>query len=146
MSKLSFNKHGLYVDFSDNGQYDSPDESVNQHRFKLVDGVVVDGWPDVTDENIMDEFNTEMESTSLIDFKDDQKKQIKSAAAQKIQALAWKIERATEQDAINGTTTILDVYADREAIRVASNAAEVAIDAESDQESIYEIVRQFRRS
>ena len=62
---------------------------------------------------------------------------VKREAAIRIEALAWKIERASEQDAINGTTTINDVYAEREAIRVKSNEIETAIDAETDDLTIY---------
>ena len=70
-------------------------------------------------------------------FKEHLKGNIKAEAARRIEALAWKIERATEQDAINGTTTINDVYAAREAIRAKSNEIEAAIDAETDDMTVY---------
>ena len=70
-------------------------------------------------------------------FKEHLKTNVKAEARSRIEALAWKIERATEQDAINGTTTINDVYAAREAIRAKSNAIEAAIDAETDDMTVY---------
>lgn len=70
-------------------------------------------------------------------FKEHLKMNVKQEAASRIEALAWKIEKATEQDALNGTTTINAVYAAREAIRVKSNEIEAAIDAETDDLTVY---------
>ena len=144
MSKLYFNKHGLYIGSTEFGDFDSPDESANQHRFKLVEGEVVDGWPGVADNDIMPLFNAEMEQNSFSDLKEETVSKIKMITRGKIEALAWKIERATEQDAINGTNTILDVYAEREALRVAGNAAEASILAATTIEEAEEAFNLFR--
>ena len=70
-------------------------------------------------------------------FKEHLKTNVKEEARIRIEALAWKIEKATEQDALNSTTTINAVYAAREAIRVKSNEIEAAIDAETDDLTVY---------
>lgn len=70
-------------------------------------------------------------------FKEHLKINVKQEARNRIEALAWKIEKATEQDALNGTTTLNDVYAEREAIRVKSNEIEAAIDAETDDLTVF---------
>lgn len=70
-------------------------------------------------------------------FKEILKVAIKAEAKTRIEALAWKIERATEQDAINGTTTVNDVYAEREAIRARSNAIETELDALTEDMDVY---------
>ena len=54
---------------------------------------------------------------------------VKSEAGERIAATDWKVDRARERDALNGTTTLKDVYAEREAIRTASDEAETAIAA-----------------
>jgi len=70
-------------------------------------------------------------------FKEHLKLNVKEEARIRIEALAWKIEKATEQDALNGTTTLNDVYAEREAIRAKSNAIEADIDAETDDLTVF---------
>ena len=70
-------------------------------------------------------------------FKEHLKTNVKEEARIRIEALAWKIEKATEQDALNSTTTINAVYAEREAIRVKSNEIEAAIDAETNDLTVY---------
>ena len=65
------------------------------------------------------------------------KRNVKAEARRRIEDLAWKIEKATEQDAVNGTTTINDVYAEREAIRAKSNEIEADIDAETDDLTLF---------
>ena len=70
-------------------------------------------------------------------FKAHLKMNVKEEARNRIENLAWKIERATEQDALNGTTTLNDVYAEREAIRAKSNEIEAAIDAETDDLTVF---------
>ncbi|NTS77345.1 hypothetical protein HR060_10760 [Catenovulum sp. SM1970] len=52
---------------------------------------------------------------------------IKQQAKQRIESLAWKVERANERIALNiagANAELLAVYAEREAIRQASNKAE----------------------
>tara|TARA_B100001287_G_scaffold178097_1_gene150172 strand:- start:392 stop:883 length:492 start_codon:yes stop_codon:yes gene_type:complete len=70
-------------------------------------------------------------------FKEHLKMNVKEEARRRIEDLAWKIEKATEQDALNGTTTLNDVYAEREAIRAKSNAIEADIDAETDDLTVF---------
>ena len=70
-------------------------------------------------------------------FKEHLKMNVKEEARRRIEDLAWKIEKATEQDALNGTTTLNDVYAEREAIRAKSNAIEADIDAETDDLTLF---------
>ena len=70
-------------------------------------------------------------------FKEHLKMNVKEEARRRIEDLAWKIEKATEQDAVNGTTTINDVYAEREAIRAKSNEIEADIDAETDDLTLF---------
>ena len=54
---------------------------------------------------------------------------IKFAAAAQIEATNWKVERATEVDAATGSSTLAAVYAERAAIRTASNTKEAALEA-----------------
>ena len=127
--KLNFNSAGLLSSADERGQYDMPDENANPFRYKLVNGEVKDGYPGVVDEEIMPLFNVDNEAFHFENSKQDMIKQLRNRAAAKIQALAWKIERANEQDALNGTSTINSVYAEREAIRVASNVTQAAINS-----------------
>jgi hypothetical protein len=128
-NKLNFNSAGLVSSADERGQYDMPDENANPFRYKLVNGEVVDGYPGVADADIMPLFNADNEAYHFDKTKADMIGQLRNRAASRIQALAWKIERATEQDALNGTSTINAVYAEREAIRVASNVAQASINA-----------------
>jgi hypothetical protein len=59
--------------------------------------------------------------------------------ATRIAATDWKIDRAKEQDAVNGTDTLSEVYAEREALRQRSNDIEVAIRSMTDSDSIYRV-------
>ncbi len=144
MLKISFNKHGLSTGLSETGEYQIP-EGGYPFRYKLVDGVVVDAWPDAADEEIMELFNAEMEINAILDRKEELVFRIKQITREKIESIAWKIERATEHDAINNTTTLLDVYAEREAFRVAGNAAETDILAAETANEAEEIFTAFRK-
>ncbi len=144
MKKLSFNKYGLSLGLSELGTHDLPNGGY-PFRYKLVDGVVVDGWPDASDEEIMDLFNAEMDANHILDRKDQLIVLVKEITRSKIESVAWKIERATEHDAINGTTTLLDVYSEREAFRVAGNAAEANILAGTTAEEAEEAFATFRK-
>lgn len=145
-NKLSFYESGLLkaADFS--GSYESPNPDANQFRYKLVDGEVVDGWPGVADDDIMPLYDEALSESIMLTIKNDLKIQIKLLAKQKIEALGWKIERALEQDALNGTTTVSDVYAAREAIRTASNDAETQLDSALTNEAAIAIVQAFAAS
>lgn len=145
-NKLSFYESGLLkvADFS--GSYESPNPDANQFRYKLVDGEVVDGWPGVADDDIMPLYDEALSESIMLTIRNDLKIQIKLLAKQKIEALGWKIERALEQDALNGTTTVSDVYAAREAIRTASNDAETQLDSALTNEAAIAIVQAFAAS
>jgi len=65
----------------------------------------------------------------LTDMQSAKVAQIKAEAAQRIRALDWKVERAKERDALNTSNTLESVLLEREAIRVASNEAEKAVNA-----------------
>ena len=77
------------------------------------------------------------ESFNQAAFKARLKLNVKMEAKLRIEDLAWKIEKATEQDTLNGTNTINNVYAEREAIRLKSNEIEAAIDAETDDMTVF---------
>jgi hypothetical protein len=53
MTKASFSEDGLvcWID-PDNGTHELPVESMLPHRFKLVEGVVVDKYEGVTDQKV----------------------------------------------------------------------------------------------
>jgi hypothetical protein len=106
-------------------------------RYKYADGAWTDAFPGVADDAFMAEYDILNTSWSLADAKSDKIPSIKRAAAGKINALDWKIQRATEQDAINGTSTLAAVYAEREAIRVASGTKEAALAAISNMDDIW---------
>jgi len=70
------------------------------------------------------------ESRKINSKKGIKKHQIKILAKDAIEALAWKINRAKDIDAVNGNTNALRaVYQEREDIRVKSNAAEAEVAA-----------------
>lgn len=70
MTKASFSEDGLicWID-NENGQYDLPVESVLPHRFKLVDGEVVDKYNGVTDQKVkeIDHEKAMQEAAELVD-------------------------------------------------------------------------------
>ena len=55
---------------------------------------------------------------------------VKEQAAQQIEAIAWKIERAQEREALGLDSDLLDVYQEREDIRQWSNEEEIRITEE----------------
>lgn len=50
--KLHFAYEGAPAEVLDNGEYDAPIESSLPHRFDLVDGVVVDKYNGVSDDEV----------------------------------------------------------------------------------------------
>lgn len=50
--KLHFEFEGAIAEIGDFGKYDAPIESVLPHRFELRDGVVIDKYDGVTDEEV----------------------------------------------------------------------------------------------
>lgn len=125
---LQFDDYGLCVGTSPFGTHASPDPEKNPFRWKLdEDGVVVDAFPDIDDEDLMSAYNDVKLANDLRRNKEFMVKQVKQAAAGFISATQWKVERALERDAINGTSEVNDIYAEREAIRQASNQQEARI-------------------
>ena len=112
------------------GDYKLPVASLLGHRFQLVDGRVVDRYDGVSDDEVkkIDEERTQQkQADELQAARDALVIQVKTEAGQRIANLNWKVDRARERDALNGTDTLQGVYAEREAIRTASNEAETAI-------------------
>jgi hypothetical protein len=112
------------------GDYKLPVASLLGHRFQLVDGKVVDRYDGVSDDEVkkIDEERTQQkQADELQAARDALVIQVKTEAGQRIANLNWKVDRARERDALNGTDTLQVVYAEREAIRTASNEAETAI-------------------
>lgn len=125
---LQFDEYGLCTGESEFGTHASPDPDKNPFRWKLdEDGIVVDAFPDVSDEDLMDAYSALRIENDLKRNKEFMVKQIKQAAAGFIAATQWKVERALERDAINGTSEVNEVYAEREAIRQASNQQEARV-------------------
>ena len=125
--KPTLNKFG-YVTSDSGGDIDAPEgvEGAEIFRYKRVDDAWVDAFPD--DASFMNSYNALNESWALAEQKVNLIAVIKAEAARQIEATAWKIEKATEVDAANGSNTLAAVYAERAAIRAASNAHEEALD------------------
>jgi len=102
----------------------------NGRRYKRVDNAWVDAFPGVADgESMMLAYAVLNEGWGVAASIASTMPIIKRTAAAKIQASAWKVERATEVDAATGSSTLAGVYAERAAIRAASNAKETALAA-----------------
>ena len=128
-NKISFPHSNDWGVISPDGEYDLPIKSILGHRFKLVDGAVEDRYNGVTDKQVKTldaKKAAEMDSANLELAKQDLVFRIKTDAADRIAATDWKVERAKERDALNNTTTLQDIYAERELIRGLSDEAEVA--------------------
>ena len=129
-NKISFPHGNDWAVIGPDGDYKLPVASVLGHRFQLVDGKVVDRYDGVTDDEVkkIDEERTQQkQADELQAARDALVIQVKTEAGQRIANLNWKVDRARERDALNGTDTLQVVYAEREAIRTASNEAEAAI-------------------
>jgi len=103
--------------------------TITGFRYKYVDSAWTDGFSGVTDENFMGAYATLQQGWELADIKIAIVPKIKAEAAEQIQALNWKVERAAEVDAATGSTTLAAVYTERAAIRTASNVKETALEA-----------------
>ena len=100
------------------------------YRYKRVDNEWVDGFPGVAEGvDLMAAYTLLNTEWTIASMKARILPTIKDRAATQIQALNWKVERATEVDAATGSTTLVAVYAERAAIRAASNTKETALDA-----------------
>lgn len=125
---LQFDEEGLCIGESQFGTHASPDPEKTPFRWKLdSQGVVVDAFPDLEDDEVMDAYNQLKIQNDLIRSKAFKVGQVKIAASGYIESTKWKLERALERDAVNGTTEVNAVYAEREAIRQASNEQEARI-------------------
>jgi hypothetical protein len=119
-----------YVTSDSGGDITAPEgvEGAEIFRYKRVDDAWVDAFPDDDDASFMNSYNALNESWALAEQKVNLIPLIKAEAARQIEATAWKVERATEVDATDGSNTLAAVYAERAAIRAASNAHEEALD------------------
>ena len=138
-SKISFPHGNDWGVIGPEGDHDLPVDSVLGHRFQLVDGEVIDRYDGVTDDEVR-----EIDAARVVERQAEELqaartalvRRVKTEAAQRIATLDWKVERARERDALNGTKTLQEVYAEREIIRRASNEAEAAIAKLTSQEEI----------
>jgi len=129
-NKISFPHGNDWGAIGPDGDYKLPVASVLGHRFQLVDGKVVDRYDGVSDDEVkkIDEERTQQkQADELQAARDALVIQVKMEAGQRIANLNWKVDRARERDALNGTDSLQVVYAEREAIRTASSEAETAI-------------------
>lgn len=129
-NKISFPHSNDWGVIGPDGDYKLPVASLLGHRFQLVDGKVVDRYDGVSDDEVkkIDEERTQQkQADELQAARDALVIQVKTEAGQRIAATNWKVDRAKERDALNNTATLQDVYAEREAIRAASDEAEAAI-------------------
>jgi hypothetical protein len=138
-SKISFPHGNDWGVIGPEGDHDLPVDSVLGHRFQLVDGEVVDRYDGVTDDDVREidaERVVARQAEELQAARTALVRRVKAEAAGRIATLDWKVERARERDALNGTKTLQEVYAEREVIRLASNQAEAAIAKLASQEEI----------
>ena len=129
-NKISFPQSNDWGVIGPDGDFKLPVASVLGHRFQLVDGKVVDHYDGVTDDEVKTLDAESAKQKQLDDFQVMQDAlviQVKIEASERIAKLDWKVERAKERDTLNSTTTVKDVFAARETIRAASDAAELAI-------------------
>ena len=138
--KIKF-EHGVAY-YDEDGIYDIPvgnEDSTQVHRYTEVDGELVDIYPGLSDEDVIAAVLEAATLSNAAAARATVVNVIKSKAGHAIEALDWKIQRATELDAINGTNTFADVYADREAIRKWSNDTETSLDSLLTTEEIYAV-------
>lgn len=132
VDKISFPHSDDWGVIGPNGQFKLPVPSKLGHRFQLVDGKVVDRYGGITDDEVKQQDAGTVASQQAAELEEARSAlvgRVKSEAGERIAATDWKVDRARERDALNGTTTLQDVYAEREAIRTASDEAETAISA-----------------
>jgi hypothetical protein len=140
MELLQFNDSGVCVGTSPFGTHASPDPDSTPFRWKLDDdGTVVDAFPGIDDEDIMEAYNASIVLDSIERLKKEKIKKVKEAAAGYIQELQWKVDRALERDLLNGTSTVNEIYAIKEDIRQASNAVELLISQADSEEAVNQI-------
>lgn len=129
-NKISFPHGNDWGVIGPEGDHDLPVDSTLGHRFQLIDGKVIDRYDGVSDDEVRKldaERVAEKQAEELQAAKTALVRRVKAEAAKRIANLDWKVERARERDALNGTTSLQDVYTERELIRLASDEAETAI-------------------
>ena len=132
VDKISFPHSDDWGVIGPSGQFKLPVPSKLGHRFQLVDGKVVDRYGGITDDEVKQQDADTVASQQAAELEAARSAligRVKSEAGERIAETDWKVDRARERDALNGTTTLQDVYAEREAIRTASDEAETAITA-----------------
>lgn len=138
-NKISFPHSNDWGVIGPDGDHVLPVDSELGHRFQLVDGGVIDLYDGVTDDEVKTLDADRAKQKQLDDFQAIQDAlviQVKIEASERIAKLDWKVERAKERDALNSTMTVKDVFAARETIRAASDAAELAISSLTTPEEI----------
>ncbi len=127
---VQINSHGYVIDVDGPDGIEMPEDitPTQSLRYKRVDDEWVDAFPDEEGDSFLSSYNALVDGWAVADMKPGIISAIKAEAARQIEALAWKVERATEVDAVNDSNTLADVYAERAAIRAASNAHEEALD------------------
>lgn len=128
--KISFPHGNDWGVIGPEGDYDLPVDSTLGHRFQLVDGKVIDRYDGVSDDEVRKQDADRIAGKQADELQAARAalvRRVKAEAARRIANLDWKVERARERDALNGTTTLQDVYTERELIRLASDEAEAAI-------------------
>jgi len=119
-----------YVAVDDEIVKDVTSDSEWLSRWILDDnGDVADKYEGKTELEALALEKTEQIAANLTLMKSNAIVRIKDETGKAISAIDWKITRATERDAVNGTSTLDDVYAEREALRTTSDAREVAVNA-----------------
>jgi len=130
VNKISFPHSNDWGVIGPDGDHTLPVDSELGHRFQMIDGGVVDLYDGVTDDEVKTLDAETAAQKKLDDFQGMQDAmviQVKIEAGERIAKLDWKVERAKERDTLNSTTTVKDIFAARETIRAASDAAELAI-------------------
>jgi len=117
-------------DTADNNRYEF-DYDPNLYflpTLELRDGVVVHTMPGLTYQEQETKFNSDKEKEDLEKIKLDNLIVIKNRAKAKIEELSWKLERAKEQDLLEGTSTkTQEILLLRQQIRQASNEHEAKL-------------------
>jgi len=129
-NKISFPQSNDWGVIGPDGDFKLPVSSVLGHRFQLVDGKVIDHYDGVSDDEVQKIDEDHAQQKQADELQAARKAlviRIKTEAGQRITSLNWKVDRARERDVLNRTSTLQEVYAEREAIRAASNEAETAI-------------------
>ncbi len=121
------------------GEFDFPagtEGTTQLQRFTVVDGSIVDNHPGLDDAGVIaaelataNEFSLTQERNATI-------KVMKTRAGTILENNRWKVDKAREQDELNGTSTLAAVLQSREDIRILSNTKEDLVNTMTDVEAI----------